>query len=206
LLTPPERQRAERFRHAIDAHRFTLGRALTRLAVASQLGCSPREVRIELDSSGKPWLQDAAAALSLSISHGGGLVAVALAHGAVGVDVEPRGQAIALDAVLPLVCAPAECEAIMALPQGERERRFLLLWTLKEALLKAAGTGLAGEPSQLVFDLGDEARPLLAGGEHAGRRWGFMLDADVQGHVLALCAQAGLAAPLLRDGGELLAP
>jgi len=209
LLTPDEQLRASRFRHPIDARRFTTGRALVRLAVASQLGCDPRNVRIAVDAAGKPWLEGAAAALSMSISHGGDLVAVALAQGAVGVDVEKRWQAIALDDVMALVCAPAECEAINALPEGEREQRFLLLWTLKEALLKAAGTGLSGDPTLLVFDVETAGRPVLADGStHAGAGWTFMLDADVQGHVLALAlsAGAGTAPPVLRDASVLLAP
>ncbi|MFC5498098.1 4'-phosphopantetheinyl transferase family protein [Caenimonas terrae] len=212
LLTPDERSRCERLGKAADRQRFTIGRVMTRLAVASQLGCSARDVAIEVDAAGKPWLRGAAAPLALSIAHGGDLVVVALAAGcALGTDVESRDQAIDLDAVLPLVCGPRERAAIEALPMTQRQDRFLLLWTLKEAMLKATGRGLAGDPTELEFDAGDDRHPVLLSHPAQGASpWRFFLSPDQQGHVLALAVESrsghrGADAPLLRDAHPLLA-
>jgi 4'-phosphopantetheinyl transferase len=216
LLTQEEQARGARLRNDIDRRRFTIGRALTRLAVAAERGCDAQEVAITVDAAGKPWLAPAPPPTSLSIAHGGDLVAVALAgHGALGVDVESRSQTIDLDGVLPIVCGAAELDAIRSLPVAARLQRFLLFWTLKEAFLKATGTGLGGAAQQVVFDLTDESSPVLVaapgddGGASSGAAWRFMLAPDLNGHVLALAFRIGDghdigSAPVLRDAGDLL--
>jgi 4'-phosphopantetheinyl transferase len=216
LLTQEERGRAARLRNDVDRQRFAIGRALTRLAVASQRGCSALDIAISVDAAGKPWLAPGPAPTSLSIAHGGDLVAVALAgHGALGIDVESRSQAIDLDGVLPIVCSAAEQDAIGSLPPAARLQRFLLLWTLKEAFLKATGAGLGGAMERVVFDLVDETRPVLVaapgddGDAPSLAAWRFMLAPDLHDHVLALAFRPdeGLHAdcvPVLRDAGDLL--
>lgn len=61
-----------------------------------------------------------------------------------GVDVErlrpsPRGAAIARSRF-----DPREAAALEAVPEDGRDEAFLRLWTAKEAVLKARGTGLTG--------------------------------------------------------------
>lgn len=217
LLTQEEQLRSSRFRNAVDRQRFTIGRALTRLAVASHLGCSAQQVGITIDDAGKPWLEPGRASLSFSIAHSGDLVVAALAaRGAIGVDVESRGQTIDLEAVMPLACSVSESDTIRSLPTADRIHRFLVLWTLKEAFLKATGVGLAGNPAQVVFNLDDDRNPVLIAHPHSqgaappAPGWTFVLSPDVGGHVLALAFEAhdgdhnGIA-PVLRDAGELLA-
>ncbi|MDT9593066.1 4'-phosphopantetheinyl transferase superfamily protein [Nocardioides zeae] len=78
-----------------------------------------------------------------SVSHGGGLVAAAAAtHGPVGIDVEHRDVE-----VVGWALAPAE-RALVAM----RPELFARIWTAKEALLKASGEGLDGDPASLEVD------------------------------------------------------
>ena len=58
----------------------------------------------------------------------------------IGIDVESR-EAIGPDVlgVAETVCSPAEMEQLRALPEEERADHFLRLWTMKEAMAKAAG-------------------------------------------------------------------
>ena len=66
--------------------------------------------------------------LHISVSHGAGLLAVALSrHSAVGVDVEARSPRVAR--VVARVSSPEEMAAVDP----------LTLWTVKEAVFKAAG-------------------------------------------------------------------
>ena len=84
--------------------------------------------------------------LTVSVSHGGGITLVAVARGCqVGVDLEP-------DRPGPWRRLPENALTSNELFELERDdgaRRtplFLRYWTLKEALLKAVGVGLAIEP------------------------------------------------------------
>nr|WP_242702700.1 4'-phosphopantetheinyl transferase superfamily protein [Achromobacter sp. SD115] len=85
-------------------------------------------------------VRQAAPDAATSLSHSGGHVVCAAA---------PRGWALGADlerirprAVLRLaewVCTPAEREALAGLQGAAQLERFYLLWTLKEAFIKAAG-------------------------------------------------------------------
>jgi Phosphopantetheinyl transferase len=66
-----------------------------------------------------------------------------------GVDIECSPARIALDGLLTTICTPAEASDMQELPMPAREAALLALWTRKEALLKAFGTGLLESPSTL---------------------------------------------------------
>ena len=57
-------------------------------------------------------------------------------------DVEERGARRDLDALIAAVLTRVERAELASSSGGDRIGRFLSLWTIKEALLKALGTGL----------------------------------------------------------------
>jgi 4'-phosphopantetheinyl transferase len=59
-----------------------------------------------------------------------------------------------------VAAAPAELDALAALPEEERDAAFLALWTRKEAVLKACGRGLTVPMTALAVTLGDDPRVL----------------------------------------------
>ncbi len=76
---------------------------------------------------------------------------LAVARGAsLGIDVEIYDKNVPL-AVARRFFSPVEAGALAALPADAQPRRFLRLWTLKEAYLKAIGTGLAGGLGGMTF-------------------------------------------------------
>jgi 4'-phosphopantetheinyl transferase len=88
-----ELERLDGYQGDADRARFLLGAAMVRSAVGSRLGMHPRAVPVHRGCAdcgrwhGRPVVPDPR--LALSVSHGGLLVALALAVGcAVGVDVE----------------------------------------------------------------------------------------------------------------------
>jgi 4'-phosphopantetheinyl transferase len=123
---------------------FVAGHALLRLVLsADDPSRAPPEWRIGRTATGRPVVDGGP---GVSLSHGGGVVVVALAHGrAVGVDVEPLVAVPVLDEVL----TRTERRRLRAAPDGERAALFLRTWTLKEAALKCAGTGLPGGPERV---------------------------------------------------------
>lgn len=138
LLSSEERERAERFRQPADRHRFTVGRAALRLLLAERLARAPEAFRFALSDKGRPYLEEAA--LDFNIAHSGGLIALAFAAGAVGVDVERVGRPAD-----PIKFARG-CFATEEIRRVERAadvaRAFAHVWTAKEAVIKAEGTGV----------------------------------------------------------------
>jgi phosphopantetheinyl transferase len=108
---------------------------------------------------GKPAFADPAAP-EFNISHSGDWVVGISGRGPLGIDVEVvRPETEVLDDIL----CPAELRDIQSIPASRRVRRFVQLWTLKEARLKAQGLGLvAGAPERLSFRLDNETA-ILAG-------------------------------------------
>lgn len=137
----------------------------------------------EMGTRGKPWCP-ARPELRFSLSHSGAYALCGVAGEEIGVDIEtirPR-QTILLKKGL----SPGE--RAWLLNRGERWADFYTLWTLKEARVKQAGTGL-DRPARSI------AVPLLEPGQEAeldGLRFTAYGGEDWCG---ALCA-LGQTAPL----------
>jgi len=116
-----------------------LARAALRALLARHTGSAAwRIVRIRL---GKPFVVDQAGARgpAVSFSHTAGMVAVAMAPlGALGVDIE-RHRARDFAALAAHAFGPAEQEEVRI----GGENAFYRIWTLREAVAKATGDGLA---------------------------------------------------------------
>ena len=149
-LCGDERARWNRFRHEGRRRQYALCRAALRAVLCGRLGCADEGLSFSETERGKPaaMLSDVPAPVSFSVSHSGvhGLIAVATA-GRLGVDVEERVPRRDLDALMVAVLTPDERAEIEAAGAGGRIGRFYGLWTIKEALVKALGTGLQLDPA-----------------------------------------------------------
>jgi 4'-phosphopantetheinyl transferase len=123
---------------------FLAGRHLLRRllrCVRPELAVLP----IRTDPAGKPRLAGADDLPGITISHDGGrIVAAVCAHGDVGVDVQLPPARLADSTVRR--CLGRHAPVVAALPRAWRAREFAWVWTVQEACVKAAGTGLAGRP------------------------------------------------------------
>ncbi len=132
--------------------RSALRRRIGREISAMQLGQRLDSVEISHDAVGRPLLVSAGnGQIHISLATRGGIVAVALAHHAVGIDVEqvePGGH-VPLD-----LLHPTERVTLLTVPASEQAFHFARLWALKEAWLKALGTGLARELSSFAIAIG----------------------------------------------------
>lgn len=119
-------------------------RRLLLSAAAEAAGTEETGIRVEREPGGRPRLAGAALGWHVSVSHGRGLAAVALTRlGPVGLDVEVVRPVPAV----PLArrwFGPAETAWVAARPEAEQRDAFFWLWTRKEAVGKALGTGLRG--------------------------------------------------------------
>jgi 4'-phosphopantetheinyl transferase len=129
-------------RTAGDERRAT--RALLASTAAWCASAPPGSVTLGRTASGAPLLGGGAAGLHASLSHTGGMIAVAVSRrGPVGIDVEAVRPLPAL-ALSKRWFAPEETEWLLGLPEDRAGVGFLLLWTGKEAVAKLYGTGLRG--------------------------------------------------------------
>jgi 4'-phosphopantetheinyl transferase len=148
LLDAEESARAARFRFERDREPYVVAHALWRAVLGVCMGVEACEVRLSNTSTGQPYI--AGTQLATSLSHSGSWVAIAVcAAETVGVDIERSPSHMTLTELMPSFCTAEEMAQVTPLHPLLRESALLSLWTRKEALLKAFGTGLGQEPSQI---------------------------------------------------------
>lgn len=181
LLLPEKRRQ---FRNARSALRHVLARALARPAA---------ELRFAYGEHGRPLLLDHPIAFNLSHSGRWALVAVA-AQGDLGVDVEETATGRPLDRLAERFFSPDERRRYRRLPAAERRAAFYRAWTLKEAYVKALGTGLSFSSRRFTVDFEAEAGGALlraTGWEDGDLDWWFELLPVPAGYRGAVCWRGG---------------
>lgn len=152
LLEARERERANRFVFERDRRLYLASHALKRAMLTAAVGgtVSPAAWTFEVDARGKPRLSKGVG-LEFNLSHCRGLVACAVSQRiALGIDVERLDPNISLD--LARTCfASAEQAWLHGLPETAKATGFYVLWTLKEAYIKATGLGLSQPLDAFAF-------------------------------------------------------
>jgi 4'-phosphopantetheinyl transferase len=158
LLDPEERQRAERFTVARPRRQFVITRGALRLLLAERLGCRAEALAFAAGPHGKPFLvAGAAAPLAFNVSHSAGRALVAIGQRAIGVDIECLERKGDLDLIAKGVFTAAEQAELAARAAAERITLFFRLWTVKETLIKARGSGFAYPPARFEVPAGIRA-------------------------------------------------
>jgi 4'-phosphopantetheinyl transferase len=155
-----------------SAHAF-LGRLLMHYA---GIESAPDIARSERGKPYAPSLPD----IDFNLSHARAHVLIAVARRqAIGVDLERVDRQIEIEDLARRFFAPAEADALEALPAGIRLPAFLRLWTCKEAVLKALGEGISFGLERVAFALDAGGTPLglaaLAGEVGAPSDWHLAL-------------------------------
>lgn len=129
----------------IDGGRPRDPRALLVPAVARALSRPPGEVALAYPPDGAPTVvAPPGSGLRLSLARRQGFAAIGLARTPIGVDVETVDAA----AEVPWnALHPDEQRLLRALPAPERPAASARLWAVKEAYVKALGTGFGREPT-----------------------------------------------------------
>jgi 4'-phosphopantetheinyl transferase len=166
ILTPEER---EHYRSTLkNAHAHALAirtRAELRRMLARETGLPPQKVPILCDAHGKPRCRHPGVAdLDFSVSRAGECAIIALGEAAgIGVDVEEVIDREPSEENLEILFNEEEYQEWKRLTAPARRIAFTQAWTIKEATLKAIGSGLDGDAHQLTvrFDEAGNARPVL---------------------------------------------
>lgn len=153
LLDARETDHLARLWHHDDRRSYLAAHVGTRLILGRAVGRPPDTLQFAASANGKPVLLHPRQ-IDFSLSHSRGAVAVAAARMPIGVDVEPLRELDYLDSMSELVLAAEEQAVLRKAPKVVRSKLFLRYWTLKEALLKAAGLGFAVSPNNVIVDTG----------------------------------------------------
>ncbi|MFT3990485.1 MAG: 4'-phosphopantetheinyl transferase superfamily protein [Luteolibacter sp.] len=160
-LTPDELERAAKFRFEKDANHWIACRAELRRLLTEALGAptSARSIAHGADvnigsplplattSFGKPLLAAPYDFLHFNLSHCPDLALLAISEkGPIGIDIEPISRASGLPECASSFCHPREIET------QPDAIKLLEIWTAKEAVLKALGTGLSIAPETIRIE------------------------------------------------------
>jgi 4'-phosphopantetheinyl transferase len=207
ILDQEERDRAARFYFDIDRREFIAAHALLRTMLAFYLNRPALQWQFVSDAEGKPRIdpRDGACECPFSISHTRGLVAAALAaDGAVGIDAEHIDPRKADFAMAEAYFASAEVQLLRATPASEQNLCFFRLWTLKEAYVKATGTGLSTPLKSFAFAFEPIRIQFEPGGAERVAEWQFAILPTTDRHVLSVAA--GHHASAVRMSPRAVAP
>ena len=150
LLDAEERDRSTKYRYAQHRRQFVLSRAAVRFILCERLGYASQDITFGSLEHGKPvaLFKGEPAPISFNVSHSGvhGLIALCDC-GHLGVDIEERSDQRDLDGMIGTVFTEPEQAELTSVQGVERLHLFYKLWTIKEAFIKALGTGLSLSPS-----------------------------------------------------------
>ncbi|HVU87660.1 MAG TPA: 4'-phosphopantetheinyl transferase superfamily protein [Pirellulales bacterium] len=146
-LSADERARAARFHFDRDRNKYVAARGILRRLLARYTGNDAAGLLFRYGPRGKPELDGGgvAQAVQFNVSHRGGFALYAFVMAReVGVDVEFVREVSEARAIARNHFTPAEIRLLeSAADERAAQERFFRLWTRKEAVIKAVGTGLS---------------------------------------------------------------
>lgn len=189
VLSTQEIERYQRFRFDKDRHSYLVAHALLRYALSKYAALPASRWQFDIGEHGKPALQSPVLPdLYFNLTHTEDLSACVISSGRrCGIDAENIQRKNKLIAVAGRMFAEEE---LAQLDEKDIDRQFYYFWTLREAYLKALGTGLAGSSKDFYFEV--EPRELSVVMHRRNnlsgdiKSWQFGLYEPTPSHVLAV--------------------
>jgi len=178
-----------------------------RLLLGSYLGKPGKDVALTKSERGKPHLTPALAVTGLrfNVSHSGSWLAIVVARELnVGVDIEAQRQLRRPADLARRYFSQAEADWLSSLEEPELSLEFKSLWTAREALVKATGSGLGESLSEISLDWQPTRILALPAGWPDADEWSLLapeMPDGVVGHVAAAATDLTLNKYFLQAGG-----
>ena len=152
-LSSDERKKAESYRIDDDSNRFVVARGTVRKILGRYLNSDPDQIRFSYTRYGKPFLNLEGNPIRFNVTHSRGLALFAITRGLeVGIDVEFIDKNFPIVKTARQVFSSTKCTELQSLEPDLQVAAFFQSWTLKEAYLKAIGTGFSN-PGRYYTDL-----------------------------------------------------
>jgi len=145
-LDAEDRQRVDRYVHPGARRGFLWTRGLLRRLLGQYLQCEPQAIRLASNAHGKPRLAATREdeGLVFNVSHTDRLAVLAFARDRpLGIDIEKPAPGRAWQRIADYCLSERERDRWRRTDAAQQARDFRKYWTAKEALVKAAGRGIA---------------------------------------------------------------
>ena len=186
-LSDAERARAERFGTDELRLRYVVGRATLRAILAATLGTAARDVPLRRGDRGRPELDLPSSPLDFNVSHTRDVALIGLLVAGprvrVGVDIEHLGRELGADRLARRYLSARELAEFERLDPEGRRRRFIELWTCKEAISKATGAGLSAPMARLGIELADGPRLVEGPAPYSPSDWELWPARGIGGYI-----------------------
>ncbi|SDN32258.1 4'-phosphopantetheinyl transferase [Paenibacillus sp. yr247] len=147
LLSAEEKKRARNFKFARDQNQFVVSHGILRLIIAAYTRHAPNELRYEYTKYGKPFLfnQSEEKEIHFNMTHSKDAVSyIVSTKDEVGIDMEQVKCDLDWYNIAKQYFSSSELIELESVESHEQSNAFYLMWTRKEAMLKALGVGLSG--------------------------------------------------------------
>jgi 4'-phosphopantetheinyl transferase len=143
LLSVDEAQRADKFVFDKDRNTLLRSRVALRLILGRCLNLHPGKITFCYNEHGKPEIDfPTSTPINFNLSHSGEKAVIAVSwNRRVGIDLNHLGQTRDWPPIVKRSFSSAEQEALLQVPEAEKQTVFYRVWSQKEAYTKALGAG-----------------------------------------------------------------
>ena len=160
LLSVAERKAQQGFHYKKDQRSYLVSHALVRKVLSLYSDKPAQDWMFAKGAHGKPRITPASAAASLrfNLSHTADLCACVVTRDhRCGIDAEYTGRENKLLPIARRMFAATEVNSLLDVSEAELRQRFFYYWTLREAYVKALGTGMGGSSKAFHFNIDTHA-------------------------------------------------
>lgn len=143
ILNDQEITKASRFLKTRDTETYIVTRYVLRSILAHFTLIPPADIQFHFSTRKKPTVDG----IEFNVSHSGNFVIIAISSAPLGIDIEFINQNFDYDPLMNTIFDKEESAVIYK--NADRLLSFYVLWTRKEAVLKASGEGLTEDLTEV---------------------------------------------------------
>lgn len=199
ILSPEEKERAEKFKLEIHRNRFIAARAVLRKLLSEYVNTEPSQIYFSYSAKGKPYLTGKE--IEFNVAHSGDVAVYAFSRFEVGIDIEQIRQMDDAMRIARRHFSGKEIEELESLSADEISEAFFNCWTGKEAFVKALGEGISYPLSDFAVTLKAASEPAVSWTkqENESLDWKLFRFIPESGYVSSVAARNKEAFLVMQD-------
>lgn len=195
-LSSEEQSKASGFHSDKDRELYELSHIALRQLLSQQTNQAPESLQFFYNQYGKPFLLNDSS-IHFNLSHTQQAIACTIGKETLlGVDIEYLKPIPDLQELCEYAFHPNEAETVLSLPKEKQLKSFYTYWTLKEAYIKALGTGLSTSLQSFYFQWNVSHWELKTGCKLEDKNWHVLSMPFQSTHIVSLVVKS-VAKPTL---------
>jgi 4'-phosphopantetheinyl transferase len=196
VLSSAEKTRVQRYLFPEDRHRYLISHAFLRNVLSRYLDLPPGDWQFGHNRHGRPHIANPdAPPIGFNLTHTVGLVACIVTDSReCGIDSEKLVERRRSLKIARRMFSETEYRGLQGLEGRKQLEYFFKHWTLREAYVKARGTGIAFPTKKLCFEIKDDANIRIsfqAEIDDCNDNWQLQLLHLTPGHITAVAVGRG---------------